>query len=159
MRLMICLLLLSFAAVASSSQYIFPKNGQSEEQQAKDLAECDAFASKQTGGDLAALEKQKADKLAQIAANPPVAPGGAGAKGAAAGAAMGSLAGRDKLRTETAVAGALIGGAKAKKQAAAQASQALAQANAGVEAEYKAAKDEYFKARSVCLETLGYNVK
>ncbi len=159
MRTVISAVLVFCAAAAYSNQYVFPKEGQSEEQQAKDTAECDAFASKQTGSDLAALDKQKADKLANLAANPAEAPSGAGAKGAAVGAAAGSVAGRDKLRTETAIVGALIGGAKAKKQAEAQAAQAQAQAQAGIEAEYNAAKEEYFKARSVCLETKGYNVK
>jgi len=159
MKFSMCIFLLLFGQGVLANQYVFPKDGQSAEQQAKDELDCDSWAAQQVGSDLAGLEKQRADKLAQAANQAPQPAEGAAAKGAVKGAIAGSLAGRDKLRNETAAAGAVIGAARAKKHSEGQAAQAQLQANTQIDEEYKAAKQEYFKARSVCLESKGYNVK
>lgn len=159
MKVLFTTLLLALSVSTAANQYVFPKEGQSEEQQAKDEASCDDWASKQIGADLATLETQKQQKINEVLSAPAPDTKGVGARGAAKGAIVGSLAGRDKLRNETAAAGAVLGAASAKKQAQAQAAQAQSQATGAVEAEFEAKTTEYFKARSVCLESKGYNVK
>ena len=88
---------LLFADMALAQPVIYPAGGQSAEQQAKDDAECRAWATGNTGVDPAALASQAAQQqseLAQQAAAPAPAPekrrGGA-LKGAAAGAVVGEI--------------------------------------------------------------------
>lgn len=147
------------AIPAMAEQYVFPAKGQSEEQQRTDLAACEQWATQQTGVDLKALETERTEKLAAAENMEVEREGGAAARGAIKGAIAGSLAGRDKLRNETAAAGALVGAGAAKKGEQAKAEQTRAQAKAQVEQAYAASKEEFYKARSVCLETKGYNVK
>jgi hypothetical protein len=123
---------------------IYPAQGQSPEQQAKDKAECNSWATQQTGFDPAAAASQ-----AQQAKGAPQGGGAAGgaAKGAAAGAAVGAIGGHAGTGAAT---GAAVGGmasAKKKKQAAAAEQQASAQQLQGFQ-----------KAFGACMQGRGYSV-
>jgi hypothetical protein len=127
-----------------SGPAIYPSQGQSPEQQAKDKAECNAWATQQTGFDPAAAASQ-----AQHAQGAPQGGGAAGgaAKGAAAGAAVGAIGGHAGTGAAT---GAAVGGmatAKKKKQAAAAQQQASAQQLQGFQ-----------KAFGACMQGRGYSV-
>lgn len=146
----IILATLALGAVPPSlaSQYIYPANGQSAEQQRADEAECARWATGQTGHD-----------PAKPASPPPQAEGAGGnvARGAARGAlgafAIGSVAGGD--RSKAVVAGATLGGVGSGVKAGRSNKQAE---QAHVNAQ-QAAQAEFTKARAVCLEGKGYTVK
>ena len=83
------ILLLDFPAVMAQQQYVFPKNGQTPEQQKKDEYDCHLWAVQQTNFD-PTLAAQASSQQEQ---QPKGAQPGSGVKGAAKGAAVGALAG------------------------------------------------------------------
>jgi hypothetical protein len=119
--------------------YVFPSNGQSQQQQKKDEFECYKWAMEQSGVDPLNLPKVEATTQSGPT-------GGAvkgAAKGAAAGAAIGAAAGG-------------MGGLGRGQQAQAQQNQ-KSQANAA--ASEQEIKNSFVKAFSVCIEGKGYTVK
>jgi hypothetical protein len=152
---------------SSIDVYVFPKAGQSAEDQSKAEAECYDFAVTSTGTDpfeamkQADAQKQAARQQQQQAAQQAQ---GAGLKGAARGAAAGALIGgiADNRAGQGsawgAAAGAMGGRASARRSqrsAAQQAEQQVAQAEQNKEA----AIDDFRKAFSVCLEAKEYMVR
>ena len=152
------LMFLTSAASAQSGQmFLYPKNGQSQQQQDKDRYECHTWAVQQTGfdpsqtypGNPGALDPQPyrpsqphvlkgAGRGAALGVVGGAIAGNAG-KGAAAGAAMGGMAGGFKRLDER------------RSQGAAQQQQAQSQAS------QKAAG--YQRAMAACLDGRGYSVK
>lgn len=126
------------AAGPASGQYVYPTKGQSPQQQQRDQAECQAWATQQPGTNAGA------------AGAPP--PGGQVVRGAGRGAAVGAVGGAiagnaGKGAAVGAAVGGLVGGMRrADQERAAQ--EAQAQANAG-----------YSRALAACLEARGYTVK
>jgi hypothetical protein len=143
------LLIVGFAGSAVAQQlYVFPKNGQSAEQQAKDEQECDAWARGQTGYDPAARPP------AQAAAPQGGTVRGA-ARGAAVGAAMGAIAGNaGKGAAMGAAGGGLMGGMRRRDQEAQQNAQMQ-----NWQAQQNAKAAEYRRAKSACLTGKGYTVQ
>jgi hypothetical protein len=152
---------------SSIDVYVFPKSGQSPEDQSQAEVECYEFAVKNTGTDpfeamkQADAQKQAARQQQQQAAQQAQ---GAGVKGAARGAAAGALIGgiADSRPGQGsawgAAAGAMGGRAsarRAQKSAAQQAQQQVAQA----EQTKAAAIEDFRKAFSVCLEAKEYMVR
>jgi hypothetical protein len=140
--------------IQADEVFVYPAKGQSAEQQKADQGQCAAWAKEQTGFD---------------PLNPPtieVAPvqdksGGAAAKGVARGAIVGSVVGKatNLKRTESAAAGAVIGGVRSGRtkeaQQQAQSDQARKQAEAGVAKQ----GGNYNRAYKTCLEGRGYTAK
>jgi len=143
------LLIAGFAASAAAQQlYVFPKNGQSAEQQQKDEQECDSWARGQTGYDPAAQPPTQA-----------AAPqGGAlrgAARGAAVGAAVGAIGGNaGKGAAMGAAGGGLMGGMRRRDQEAQQNAQVQ---NWQAQQDAKAAENR--RAKSACLTGKGYTVQ
>ena len=138
----------------SQDVFVYPAKGQSAEQQTLDKAQCSDWAKQETGFD---------------PMNPPkvvVAPaedksGGAAAKGLARGAIVGSVIGKasNLKRTESAAAGALIGGVRSGKSAQAQQQAQTNQAQQQGQAELDNRRDTYNRAYKACLEGRGYTAK
>jgi hypothetical protein len=146
--------------------FIYPKEGQTAEQQAQDKFECHGWSVEQSGFD---------PSNPQASAPPPPPPttdpnagapqgqvvGGA-ARGAAGGAAIGAIAGdAGKGAAIGAVAGAMRGGGRRRQEK-------QAQQNAAAQAEQQAAMDQqaaidqnhanYNRAMKTCLEARNYTV-
>lgn len=152
---------------STMSVYVFPKEGQSAEQQSKDEAACYDWAVQNTGADPFELQKQaqqqqqQAQQQKQQAQQAGKGAGAAGAvKGAAAGALIGEIANDDagKGAAYGAAAGLLAGRRQrrtAQRQASQQVEQQAKEAQQGL-AEQSA---NFKKAFSVCLEAKNYLVK
>jgi hypothetical protein len=119
------------------AQAAYPAKGQSPEQQQKDMAECQGWATQQTGGPAAPPQ--------------PVATG-QGVRGAARGAAVGATAGAiggdaGKGAAAGAAAGAMVGGMHRRQDRRAAAAASAQQSAA------------FSSATAACLEGRGYTVK
>jgi len=135
--------------------FIYPSQGQSEEQQATDRAECHAWAVQQSGFD---------------PAHPPPPPSGAApvdtgpgllggaARGAALGAVGGAIAGSaGKGAAIGAATGGLFGGMR-RRDRARQSQAQQEQVQAQYEAQISQQRDAYQRAAVACLEGRGYTV-
>src|SRR5581483_5202327 len=125
-------------ATSSSSPIIYPARGQTQSQMERDKADCQAWATQQTGYDpiAAGLQAQQYQTYQQVPQQqyvPPPQSGGVvrgGARGAAAGAALGAIAGNaGKGAAIGAASGGAIGGVRQRQANEAQ-SQAMAQQQA-----------------------------
>lgn len=145
-------LLLGWSTSALAQQiYIYPQKNQSAAQQAKDKAECQQWATQQTGFDPAA---PPAAAPAAPAPQQGRAVRGA-ARGALAGAAIGAIAGdTGKGAAIGATAGGLRGVAR-NRDAMIEQEQAQQQQAATAQAQ----ASEHRRAMTACLEGRGYTVK
>jgi OmpA family protein len=139
------------AGQAGAEVFVYPKQGQSQEQFQKDQFECHNWAKQQTGFD---------PSQPSVAASPSAAPhsGGAvrgGARGAALGAIGGAIGGdAGKGAAVGAGVGAAAGGLRqrsANEQAAAASQQAMAQQQSNVQ--------RYEQAYGACMGGRNYQVK
>jgi hypothetical protein len=127
--------------------FIYPQKGQTPQQQAKDQAECQQWATQQTGG----MQMAQAPPPAQ-------APQGGvvrgGARGAAVGAVGGAIAGdAGKGAAIGAASGAMIGGMRRRDQQRQQdAQQQQAQQMQSQQ------MDTFNRAMATCLQGRGYTV-
>ena len=134
---------------AAADVFVFPKNGQTKEQQEQDEFTCYKWAKEQTGFD--------PNKPVEQAAAP--APKGGAVSGAAKGAAVGAIGGAiGGDAGKGAAIGAGVGAAagahkrrKGEKQQEAAQEQAAKQQEANV--------DGYHRAFGACIEGKGYTVK
>ena len=160
-----------FLTVVSNSfaeTYIFPKDGQTKEQQQQDEYSCHSWAVSETGFD----PTQPVEPAPQATTPPPEAQSqgataGSGARGALRGAAAGAIIAEigDNDTGNGAAKGAAIGmvGARSKSrranhQAAEQQAQQAAAQQQQVQQASQADVAEYNKAKTVCLEAKGYSV-
>jgi len=147
-------------SLADIGMFIYPAQGQAQEQMAKDQEACTRWAEAQTGLQLQAgsVNTQAAAKAAEKEvgrATEGAAVLGA-AKGAAAGTAIGAIAGNTgKGAAIGAVAGAM-GGFSARRHAKHEAGVQGAQ---NAQAQNQQALDAFKKAAGACLEGRGYTVK
>ncbi len=149
------------ASAPAQQQYVFPKLGQTPDQQKKDEFDCHSWAVQQTGYDPVAA--------AQAAAPSPASSGtaqaapGSGVKGAAVGAAGGAAIGAVAGDAgKGAAIGAIAGGigGRLRSRAKSQDAQAAQSTRQKAVAEQQAQRaQEYHKARAACLEAKGYTVK
>ena len=138
-------------SLAQSQLFIYPQQGQSEEQQSKDRFECHNWAVQQSGFDPTTPPPMAAPQ--QSPRGGEVVRGGA--RGAATGAVIGAItgnAGRGAAR------GAVIGGAVGAGRRQAQRQQEQ-QAQAQAQAQYEQGADGYNRALSACLGGRGYVVQ
>ncbi len=142
--------------------FVYPSQGQSQEQQSRDRYECHLWAVQQTG-----FDPTRAVPAAVPAAPPPAqeAPQGGLLRGAARGAAVGAVGGAiagdaGKGAAFGAATGALIGGFRRRdqrrRQEQAQRNYAQAQAQQG--AVPAGQRGNYNRAIAACLNGRGYTV-
>ena len=145
------------AGSLAAGQVVYPAKGQSAEQQKSDEAACYTWAVEQSGYDPAAPPPLPA---ASAEPTQPSGPTGARARGALAGAVVGEIADGDV--GEAALAGAVVGGSRERRQRRQADQQAQAQAQQQ-EAEAlnarKQGEEAFSRARAACLEGRGYAVK
>jgi uncharacterized protein YcfJ len=146
-----CLLTaLLLADIALAEMYIFPKNGQSRAQQDKDEGACHVWAVNQTGFDPA------------YASAPQAVPPSSNAdvvRGAARGAAVGGVIGHQSGSAGRGAAyGAAAGVAVSRRRQRNQQQQMAAEQQA-LQGEQDGRRNEYLRAKGVCLEGKGYTVK
>lgn len=142
--------------------FVYPSQGQSQEQQSRDRYECHMWAVQQTG-----FDPTRTAQAAVPAAPPPAqeAPQGGLLRGAARGAAVGAVGGAiagdaGKGAGIGAATGALVGGFRRRdqrrRQEQAQHNYAQAQAQQGtVQA---GQRGSYNRAIAACLNGRGYTV-
>jgi hypothetical protein len=142
--------LLVAAAVSAQQVYVYPQKGQDSMQQQRDEGECSGWARSRTGFD--PMQGPNVGGYQEPTQGGVVR---GGARGAATGAVVGAIAGdAGKGAAAGAAAGGLIGGMRrndARRRQASQQDQQMAQ--------YNAAKQEYIRAYSACLEGRGYTVR
>ena len=151
-------MVLAVASTAGGNDfYIYPKQGQSNEQMEKDKYDCHSWAKQQSGFDPMAP--------AAPSAPPPqsAAPQGGVVRGAARGALLGVTAGAiagdaGKGAAIGAASGGLMGGMRSRDQASREkaAQQQYAQQQAANSA---ALRQAYNRAFTACMEGKGYTVK
>ncbi|TMA80317.1 MAG: hypothetical protein E6J72_08720 [Deltaproteobacteria bacterium] len=127
-------------SVASAQQmFIYPKNGQSKDQQAKDQTACADWAKSQSGVDPSAPPPPPDMKGRRRGT------AGGAARGAATGAAVGAIAGD---AGKGAAAGAAVGGVAGRRHAKQQ-EQAAQASN----------RNAFDRAVAACMESRGYTVR
>lgn len=132
--------------------FVFPTNGQSQEQQKVDEFECYKWALEQTGIDPLNLPKVEAE----VQSGPSGGAVRGAARGAAAGAAIGAITGDAGQGAAVGATAGAIGGRRAGKNAQAQQNQ-QAQANAAASEEETI--NTFRKAFSACIKGKGYTVE
>jgi hypothetical protein len=135
---------------AQQQLIIYPAKNQTAEQQQKDVGECKAWATGQTGFD--------PENPPAMAAPPPPNTGRQGevARGAARGAVVGEIV--DDDAGTGAAAGAAVGAMRRQDRVRAEKQQASAAQQQ--QQQYLAQKtSEYTRALSACLEARSYTVK
>lgn len=156
--------------------FVFPKAGQSGDQQLKDETECYGAAKQQSGIDPKApppatkSADQKAAEQKAAAESVETPKGGrvkGAARGAAGGAAIGAIAGdAGKGAGAGAVAGTMRGGAQQRQATAAAKQQAAKETAAKQQKEEEATKqahaeglDTFQRAFEACMDARNYSVK
>ncbi len=135
---------------AQASQYVFPKDGQTAEQQEMDEFTCHKWAVEQTG-----YNPQTTQAAAPAESTPGSGLRGA-ARGAIAGAVIADVGGNDT--SNGASKGAAVG-LLAARSGSRKANQAKENNTAQQQANSQNKTAEYKKATSACLEGKGYSVK
>ena len=126
------------SGTAWGQPFVYPQKGQSPQQQAKDTAECQAWAQQQTGIN-PGMQQQMPMQSA-----PTTSPMRGAARGAAIGAVGGAIGGdAGKGAAIGAASGALIGGMRRRDQM--QQQQAMQM-------------DTFGRAQATCLGAKGYTV-
>lgn len=131
---------------------VYPAQGQSPAKMGTDKAECQAWATQQTG-----FDPLRAAQAPSAAANQPERGGvlRGGARGAAAGAAIGAIAGDAGKGAEIGAATGGLGGAARKRRQHRQAQQEQAQQSQAQSQQM----DMYLRAFGACLKGRGYTVE
>jgi hypothetical protein len=145
-------------AGAQSDVFLYPKKGQSTEQQQTDKMECASWANGQTGFN----PTTPAPTPDQFASGQPVTQGGAvkgAARGAAVGAVGGAIAGDAGKGAAVGAGAGAAGGAIRRRGAKKEAEQTSEQAYQAALAEYNQKRATYQRAWTACLEGRDYTVK
>jgi len=135
----------SMEASAQGNLMIYPKSGQSPQQQQQDQYQCQTWAVQQSGFNPDSPPVQSSGSGRSATAKETLR---GGARGAAAGAAIGAIAG--DAGTGAAI-GATAGGLKHRFQERDRQTQSATANPPGL--------DNYNRAMASCLEALGYSVK
>ncbi|PQB05933.1 hypothetical protein BST85_02920 [Aureitalea marina] len=133
--------------------FIFPNDGQGQDQQNDDELACFTWAKQQTGYDPMNPPEYVGEQVDRSADGSAVV-GAAG--GAAVGAAIGSISGN---MGDGAAYGAIIGGLRGRRQKRAAESRQQQSNNTAAANAQKEAENNYKKAFSACMEAKGYTVK
>jgi outer membrane lipoprotein SlyB len=161
---------LVFLSISASAQdlFVYPSEGQSDEQLADDRYECHVWAVQESRFDPSQLGETAPPKIVRVPI-PENEAEGATEKGALAGTIAGAVIGRDDNRGRSAILGGVIGaiaGAAAEQQGERRArEQAEAEAQREAErlaqnkAELAVRRSNYRRAMTACLEGRGYTVR
>ena len=133
--------------------FAYPKNGQTQEQFQMDQYQCHQWATKQTGVDPNNPGQQQ--PAAPSGPPPPAAVAASATGGAIVGTMIGAISGHPG---QGAAIGTAIGASTGMMRAGAKGKQ-QAEAKKKADAEAQAARANYDKAYSACLEGRGYQVK
>jgi hypothetical protein len=140
----------SSGPACAQEPYVYPSQGQSQQQMEQDKFSCYQWAKGQTGFDPM--------QAPQASAPPPQQKGGAlrgAAGGAAMGAAIGAIAGNaGKGAAIGAASGGIIGGARRVQSQKEQQQYAQQQS-----AQYNQQRSEYNRAWGACMSGRGYTVQ
>ena len=151
---------LALPAAKGMSQefYVYPGEGQSQEQLEKDKYECYGWAKKQSGYDPMAAPTASTPPPEQKASTARPARGALG--GAVGGAIVGGIADDEpgKGAAIGAVGGGLVGGMRRRGQVQKQ-QRARQQWEQQEASRYQQSRNSYNRAYSACLEGRGYTVK
>jgi hypothetical protein len=139
---------------ANAQTFVYPAQGQSDEQMEKDKFACYQWAAKESGYD--PMQAPQASQPQQAASGSGSSAGRGAARGAAIGAVGGAIADNNVGRSAAigAAVGGGVGAARRNQQQQAQLQQQ--QASAEQQAQQRA---NYDRAYGVCLEGRGYTVK
>ena len=132
--------------------FVYPSNGQTQQQQKEDEFECYKWAMEQSGVDPLNLPKVEAE----VQSGPTGGAVRGAARGAAAGAAIGAITGD---AGEGAAIGATAGGMRGVRKGRQAQAQQNEQAQANATATEEEIKNTFIKAFSVCIEGKGYTIK
>ena len=142
--------------------YIYPKEGQTTEQQSRDHYECYNWAMQQTGFD-PSQSSIPPDRRVKVVPMPP--PGHDTAVMAIAGAVLGALIAGPRHAGGGALigagSGALVGAASdaSRQQYAQQMQEAYVNRDQALDARYEEKARSFRRAMSACLEGRGYSVQ
>jgi hypothetical protein len=125
-------------AAAQGQPFVYPAQGQTQDQQDLDTAQCNRWAQSQ-----APNRPSGPDRGARAAGTV-----GGAARGAAVGTAVGAIAGGKSGAGKGAGAGAVVGGVGGRQGAVAREQQAQA-----------GARNDYARAFGACMEARGYSVR
>ena len=145
----VALALLLASGTAWGQSFIYPQKGQSPQQQAQDTAECQMWATQQTG-----INPGMPQQMPAQAAAPTSSPLRGAARGAAVGAVGGAIGGdAGKGAAIGAATGAMMGGMRRRDQMQQQeAQQQQAQQAQAMQ------MDTFTRAQATCLGAKGYTV-
>jgi hypothetical protein len=147
----------AYEAFAQSDMFIYPKEGQSNEQLERDKYECYGWSKKQTGFDPMEVPTATAPPPKKERKKGGALKGAAG--GALLGAGIGAIAGdTGKGAAIGAVSGGVFGGARRQNQKK-QEAHAQQQWEQDQASQYSQRRNQYNRAYSACLEARGYTVK
>jgi uncharacterized protein YcfJ len=164
--LIVCVVMLALTASdVWSESFVYPKEGQSTEQQTKDQEACTTWAQQQTGYD----PTQQPPVQTSASSQPPAeattptqqtSQRGSGVKGAARGAARGALIGEVSGGDagEAAAVGAIGGAARGRSSNRRQEKQMQPAAQSQQAATQNEPHKNYLRAYKTCLEAKGYSV-
>jgi uncharacterized protein YcfJ len=139
---------LVFTLSASAQLIIYPADGQSPEQQQADLAECQTWATQNTGIDPVVLAQTSTPQTSSVGGGERV---GGAAKGAIGGLAIGAIAGSaGKGAAIGAVTGTMVGGRQAR--------QNQAKEEQYYQTQRQEMMDTWHRAAGTCMEARGYSV-
>jgi hypothetical protein len=144
-------------ALAQGDIFIYPKKGQSAEQQSKDRFECHSWAVQQTGFDPSAPTTPGVSAPA-----PPTTEGGAvrgAARGAALGAIGGAIAGDAGKGAAVGAGVGAAGGAMRRRGAERQQAAAVQQQTQQQQAALEQQRSAFRRAMTACLEARDYTVQ
>jgi hypothetical protein len=141
------------ALVAKLNVFVFPAQGQTREQQDKDVSDCYQWAVQQSGVDPLNPPRVEAQ---QVEGGPDGSGVVGAAGGAAVGAAIGAIAGD---AGKGAAIGAVAGGVRGRRASRAGKAQQQQSANQAAAAKEQELLNNFKKAFSACLEGKGYTVK
>jgi len=146
---------LMLASVATADVFVFPREGQSEQQMEKDKFSCYQWARDASGHD--PMNPARSSGSATAVATPEYRPGRNIVGGAARGAIIAGIADGDagKGAAIGAIGGGVFGGMRHQRQVDAQRRQAAERQAA----EQSALNQDYQRAYSACLEGKGYTVR
>lgn len=150
--------LLAFPAGPSKAQdvFVYPREGQSQDQQDLDHFQCINWATEQSGFDPMQTPQATAPPPGEGSTGPGVVGGAAG--GAALGAIGGAIAGNTGRGAAIgAVGGGLLGGLRSNRQRDNQARERQ-QWESQQAAQYQRGRDGFNRAFTGCMEARGYTV-
>ena len=142
-----------------AEMFIYPKEGQSKEQQEMDEFQCHKWAEEQSGVNPASVAREATAPQAQVQTKKKGGVVRGGARGAALGAVGGAIGGNAGKGAKIGAAVGALGGGMRRRQSEQHAAASQQQAQQQRAQHTQAQLDRYNKAKAVCLKGRGYSVE